>query len=67
MNNAILIELAKRWENTALYETEQNVTESLRMCADALRMLVDLDPRAEARKSQSQNNLDLAKLPEKRE
>lgn len=50
MNNAILIELAQRWENEALYETEQSVTESLRMCADALRMLVDLDQRAEALK-----------------
>ena len=65
MNNATLIELAKCWENDSLYETQVDVTESLRMCADALRMLVDLDQRAEAKKSQ--NNLDLAQLPEKRD
>lgn len=55
MNNGILIELAKRWENDALYEDQVRVTEALRMCADGLRMLVDFDQHAEAVKAENES------------
>jgi len=42
ISEAMIKELIGRWENEALFSPDKSVTETLRMCADTLRMLLDV-------------------------
>lgn len=47
ISEAMIKELIERWESEALFSSDKSVTETLRACADTLRMLIEvkLQPR----------------------